>query len=185
MSLNPHLPRFRSVVTSGFTLIEIMIVVAIIAIIAAVALPSYLDSVRKARRSDAITALAKAQQAQERFRANNSNFGNAFANVGLATFAASAAATNNTFDGADGYYTVVFTAPTSASPSSTDYTILAYAKAGTSQAKDNGCQCLQLRMTGGNVEYASAGPTSGTFNGTAAACGTFATGAEANRCWRR
>jgi type IV pilus assembly protein PilE len=174
----------RRLPARGFTLIEVMIVVAIIAVIAAVALPSYMDSVRKARRSDAINALAKAQQAQERFRANNSNFGNAFANVGLATFAASAAATNNTFDGADGYYTVVFTAPTFATPSSTDYTLVAYAKAGTSQAKDNGCQCLQLTMTGGNVQYAAGGPA-GTFNGTVAGCGAIAAGAGANRCWRR
>ena len=55
----------------GFTLIELMIVVAIIAIIAAVALPSYFDSIRKSRRSDAISEIARVQQAQERWRANN------------------------------------------------------------------------------------------------------------------
>lgn len=40
----------------GFSLIELMIVVAIIAIIASVAFPSYQDSVIKARRSDGIEA---------------------------------------------------------------------------------------------------------------------------------
>jgi type IV pilus assembly protein PilE len=164
--------------TRGFTLIEMMITVAIIAVIAAVALPSYMDSVRKSRRSDAISALSRAQQAQERYRGNNSSYGDSFTGAG-ATLAVASGATA-TFDGADGYYTVDITANTN-----TDYTLLAFAKAGTSQAKDKGCQCLQFSMTGGNTSYAAGGPTSGTFNGTAGACGTIAPGAAANRCWRR
>jgi type IV pilus assembly protein PilE len=39
--------------TRGFTLIEIMIVVAIVAILAAIAYPSYLNYLRKGRRADA------------------------------------------------------------------------------------------------------------------------------------
>ena len=163
----------------GFTLIEMMITVAIIAVIAAVALPSYMDSVRKSRRSDAISALSRAQQAQERFRGNNSSYGDSFVGTG-ALLAVASGASAATFDGADGYYTVDITANTT-----TDYTLLAFAKAGTSQAKDKGCQCLQFSMTGGNTSYAAGGPTSGTFNGTAGACGAITTGATADRCWRR
>jgi type IV pilus assembly protein PilE len=162
----------------GFTLIEVMIVVAIIAIIAAVALPSYFDSVRKARRADAYSALTKAQQAQERFRANNTSYGSGFINVTAATFAASSPGSNATFDSADGYYTVDITAN-----STTGYTLVAWAKAGTSQVKDSSCQCLQMVASGGSISYLSAG-TSGTFNGTFAGCGTFSS-ANANRCWRR
>lgn len=50
----------------GFTLIEIMIVVAIIAIIAAIAYPSYQDSVRRARRADAKAVMMEAAQLMER-----------------------------------------------------------------------------------------------------------------------
>jgi type IV pilus assembly protein PilE len=162
----------------GFTLIEVMIVVAIIAIIAAVALPSYFDSVRKARRADAYNAITKAQQAQERFRANNTTYGSGFINVTAATFAASSPGSNATFDSADGYYTVDIT-----TNSATGYTLVAWAKSGTSQVKDKNCQCLQIEASGGSITYRAAG-TSGTFNGTLGGCGTFSA-ANTNRCWRR
>ncbi|SHF11019.1 type IV pilus assembly protein PilE [Lampropedia hyalina DSM 16112] len=50
----------------GFTLIEIMIVVAIIGILAAIAFPNYTEYVRKGRRAEARTALLKVSQWMER-----------------------------------------------------------------------------------------------------------------------
>ena len=52
--------------TQGFTMIELMIVVAIIAIISAVAYPSYQDSVRKANRADAMDTMLDTAQRLER-----------------------------------------------------------------------------------------------------------------------
>ena len=59
---------------SGFTLIELMVVVAIIAIIAAVALPSYQEHVAKTRRSEAGSALLEGAQALERYFSANGRY---------------------------------------------------------------------------------------------------------------
>jgi type IV pilus assembly protein PilE len=50
----------------GFTLIELMFVVAIVAILLALAYPSYLEQVRKARRADATSSLMDRAQVLER-----------------------------------------------------------------------------------------------------------------------
>ena len=50
----------------GFTLIEVMVVVAIIAILASIAYPAYTSSILKGKRAEARTALAELMQQQER-----------------------------------------------------------------------------------------------------------------------
>ena len=59
----------------GFTLIEVMIVVAIVAILASIALPSYLESVKRGRRADAKTALLENAQWLEKQYSVSFNYG--------------------------------------------------------------------------------------------------------------
>jgi type IV pilus assembly protein PilE len=61
----------------GFTLIELMIVVAIVGILAAVAYPSYLDQTQKTRRADGKAALLQAVQVAERFFTQNNTYAGA------------------------------------------------------------------------------------------------------------
>ena len=59
---------------AGFTLIEVMIVVAIIAIITMIAYPAYQDQMTKTRRSDGHAALMEMVNRQERFYTNNNTY---------------------------------------------------------------------------------------------------------------
>ena len=59
----------------GFTLIELMIVLAIVAILIVLALPSFQDTIRKSRRSDAMNAILDIQLSQERWRVNHTTYG--------------------------------------------------------------------------------------------------------------
>lgn len=52
--------------TGGFSLIELMVVVAIVALLAGVAYPSYLEHITRAKRAEGKAALLKAAQLQER-----------------------------------------------------------------------------------------------------------------------
>jgi type IV pilus assembly protein PilE len=58
----------------GFTLIELMIVVAVIAILATIAYPAYQEYVIRSRRVEAQSLLSDAAARQERWRAQNGSY---------------------------------------------------------------------------------------------------------------
>ncbi|RZL01524.1 MAG: type IV pilin protein [Rubrivivax sp.] len=58
----------------GFTLIELMVVVAIVGILAAIAYPSYTQYVQRSRRAEAQTVLMEAAQYMQRFYAANNSY---------------------------------------------------------------------------------------------------------------
>lgn len=66
---------------NGFTLIELMIVVAIVGILAAIAYPNYMEYIQRSNRSEGQALLNDAAASQERFFAQNNSYITNQANV--------------------------------------------------------------------------------------------------------
>lgn len=132
----------------GFTLIELMVVVAIVGIIAAIAIPSYNEQVRKSRRADAVRTIGQLQLSLERWRAENPSYANCSPGpCGSGTYPVVPTSTDSP------YYTVQFTSP---APTATGYTITAVPRAGSPQAGDR-CGTYTFSMAAGVLTKSASG----------------------------
>ena len=139
----------RPALQRGFTLIEVMIVVAVLAVIAAIAFPSYMESVRKSRRADAKSALMAASQAMEKFYTERQTY----IGAGLGAAATDVYPTTSP----DGFYTLSFSVASTASA----YSLQAAPTAGKGQTSDK-CGTFSINQLGAK------GVSGGSLN--AAAC---------------
>ncbi|MEO8631312.1 MAG: type IV pilin protein [Betaproteobacteria bacterium] len=89
----------------GFTLVEMVIVVAIVGILAAIAFPSYQNSVRKTRRTNAEADLVQLSQFMERIYTENGSYSRGGASPALPF-------TVSPQDGSTSFYSLALTANT-------------------------------------------------------------------------
>ncbi len=124
----------------GFTLIELLVVVVIASILMAIAIPSYKNSVRKSRRTDAKTALLDLAGREERFNSTNGSYTATAANLGYGAFP--------TVVGS-GYYTIAAPAVVAGNATTVaSFSITATPVVGSDQAKDTACGAFTLTSTG-------------------------------------
>ncbi len=140
-----------------------MIVVAIVAIIIAVAYPSYMEQVRKSRRSDAQIKLHELAQLQESYFSRNLTYA-----LNLSDLLGGSV---NTIDSDEAFYQLTVSSATNAAGGAcvgtraspcASYLLQAVPKAGTTQVKDTDCS----RYTLNNMGQKSANGATVTTNTT-------------------
>ena len=122
-------------VERGFTLIELMIVVAVIAVLSAIAYPSYQEYVTRSRRVEAQSLLNEAAARQERWRAQNGTYMTSSADADIAKLKLPYGARSE-----HGYYTLEIADDPSG--------YLLTAKRDGTQAADNKCGNFTLNAAG-------------------------------------
>jgi type IV pilus assembly protein PilE len=149
---------------TGVTLIELMIAVVVVSLLAMVALPSYQESVRKSRRSEAFVAISTVQLAQERARGS---FPTYCPNLASAPTATSCGLNTNAAT-ANGRYALDLSGS-----DESGYTLVATAQG--DQAGDTRCAKLGVRMSNGMMKRGS-GSASIDWN---------LSEPDVNRCWAK
>ena len=137
--MNQHKTRRDAIASGskGFTLIELMIVVAIVGILAAIAYPSYRDSVRRSHRSEGQALLLDTQSREERYYSNNNTYTTDMTKLG---YSADPVISENQ------YYSVDAAAPTSSCPITSCYKLTATAQG--SQSDDTHCATMSIDSLG-------------------------------------
>lgn len=133
--------------SSGFTLIEVVIVIVVVGILMAIALPAYQSSMNKGRRADAKEGLMDAANRQERFMLDRSTYTVDMQNLGFGS---------DPMISTEGHYRIDVEAPDPNCPIATCYLLKAIPVAGGIQSDDELCTSFSLKSTGAKTAEGSA-----------------------------
>lgn len=132
----------------GFTLVELMIVVAIIAILSTIAIPAYDQYITKIRRADGKVALMKLAQLQEAYFSNNNKYAVTLTELLASSTEGFSSITGTTAQSPQNYYTLTLTPGATATRSFT-LTAAPYGDMITREEKMSvSCKGLTLDSTG-------------------------------------
>ena len=126
----------------GFSLVELLVVVAIMAILATISVASYRRYILRANRTEARIALLSVQAAQEKFFLQNNTYATDIATTIAAPPAGLGVALDASGFTPGGHYQLAFTAATA-----TTYTLQATAT-GTQVKDDAACQTFSVNEQG-------------------------------------
>jgi type IV pilus assembly protein PilE len=161
---------------SGFTLVELVVVILMIAILASIAIPTYQAQIRKSRRTDAKAAVLDLAAREEKYFSLNNTYTNSAANLGYA----GSGSTISQQPVGNGYYQINVCLGTATSSTSTtnscaaaaatasgsSYVVAALPGASSPQLQDSSCQYFAVDNTG--TQWASS--TAGIGADTTATC---------------
>ena len=162
--------------SKGFSLIELIVVIAIIGVLSTIAIPSYKDYLVKSRRNDAKNSIMLHRNNLEQFFYENDYTYCGYAPDPSQETVVLAQGLSDAFDSRSEYYNIKF----KITSCTDDYKIIAYTKdSGNSQSDDNTCKWFVTSSVDNEEAYSCNSEDSDVDS-----CTKASTNSTTDTCWK-